>query len=154
LRYPRASLLVEVKIPLAAEPTRRILQRCDAMRRTLVDSADHNVVAALRGSEVITGASLPEVVRLLGRSLVGQFPIELPYAALCVPLSYYGMRVPVTLLGSAGRRAHVVTHVWTVNDCAVARRLWTSGVNGIVTDDPGPLVELRRSVFAADQRTA
>jgi glycerophosphoryl diester phosphodiesterase len=30
-----------------------------------------------------------------------------------------------------------MVHVWTVNDPAQARRLWSAGVQGIISDDPG-----------------
>jgi glycerophosphoryl diester phosphodiesterase len=39
-----------------------------------------------------------------------------------------------------GRR--IPTHCWTINDPAMARRLWDGGVNAILSDDPGPMLAL------------
>jgi glycerophosphoryl diester phosphodiesterase len=44
------------------------------------------------------------------------------------------------------RSRGVATHVWTVNDPAIARRLWMSGINGIISDDPQAMIELRRTI--------
>jgi len=37
----------------------------------------------------------------------------------------------------------VPTHVWTVNDPRLARRLWAGGVNAILSDDPGTMLALQ-----------
>jgi glycerophosphoryl diester phosphodiesterase len=34
-------------------------------------------------------------------------------------------------------------HVWTVNDSSIARRLWQSGVAGILTDLPNRILAVR-----------
>jgi glycerophosphoryl diester phosphodiesterase len=36
-------------------------------------------------------------------------------------------------------------HVWTINDPAVALRLWRAGVQGILSDDPRSILAARRS---------
>ena len=145
-RYPLVPFLIEVKVPEAVGPTRAVLEATGAAARTLVDSTVHDAVAPFRGRGLATGASLDDVVRLLVRSLVARLPKSLPYEALCIPRWYNGIRVPVSMLARAARRLGAVTHVWTINDAAVARTLWTTGVHGIITDDPGPMLALRREM--------
>jgi len=36
--------------------------------------------------------------------------------------------------------------VWTVNDPQVAEMLWRDGINGIISDDPATMLDLRRRV--------
>ena len=142
-RYPEVPLLIEVKIPEAAEPTRVLLERFGAVPRTLVDSTIHDAVAPFRGGALATGASLRDVLHLMPSAWLTPPARTLPYAALCIPRWYNGIPVPVARLARAARAAGCVTHVWTVNDPAVAQSLWRHGVNGIITDDPGPMLRLR-----------
>ena len=145
-RYPRIPFLIEVKVPEAVAATQRVLENTGAIARALVDSTVHAAVAPFRGGKLATGASLDEVVRLLMASFTGRSPRTLPYDALCIPRWYNGIPVPVPLLARAARRADTVTHVWTINRPSVARSLWRAGVQGIITDDPGPMLELRRQM--------
>ena len=144
-RYTDIPFLIEVKIPEAVEPTRRMLERAGAIPRTLVDSTVHAAVAPFRGGELRTGASLDDVVRLLATTVLRRPLGRLPYEALCIPRWYNGIPVPVASLARAARRAGTVTHVWTVNETAVASSLWRAGIQGIITDDPGPMLEVRGS---------
>ena len=145
-RYPRIPFLIEVKIPEAVAATRRVLEQAGAIARCLVDSTVHAAVAPFRGGELATGASVDDVLRLLVASFTGRSPRTLPYEALCIPRWYNGIPVPVPLLARAARRAETVTHVWTINSPRVARSLWQAGVQGIITDDPGPMLQLRRQL--------
>ena len=145
-RYPRIPFLIEVKVPEAVAATRRVLETTGAIARSLVDSTVHAAVAPFRGGQLATGASLDDVVRLLLASLVGRSPRSLPYEALCIPRWYNGIPVPVPLLARAARRAEAVTHVWTINSPRVAQSLWRAGVHGIITDDPEPMLQLRRQL--------
>jgi glycerophosphoryl diester phosphodiesterase len=36
--------------------------------------------------------------------------------------------------------------VWTINDPSHARRLWASGVNGIISDDPALIIAARNEL--------
>jgi len=42
------------------------------------------------------------------------------------------------------RGSGTVVHVWTVNDSALAQRLWQCGVQGIISDDPAAMLSARR----------
>jgi glycerophosphoryl diester phosphodiesterase len=143
-RYASIPLLIEVKIPEAARLTPAVLERHDANRRVVLDSTDRNALEPFRELPVITGASLRDIVSILPRTLIGLPLGQVVYRAFCVPLRYNGIPVPVRRLARSGHRAGFPTHVWTVNDPRVAEVLWRDGINGIISDDPGTMLDLRR----------
>ncbi|HEY6828329.1 MAG TPA: glycerophosphodiester phosphodiesterase [Gemmatimonadaceae bacterium] len=149
-RYTSLPLLIEVKIPQAGRLAPDVLGRHDAGARVVLDSTDADALEPFRGLPLITGASLRDIVTKLPRILLGLPLGQVAYRAFCVPLWYNGIPVPVRRLAKTGHRAGFATHVWTVNDPRVAERLWSSGINGIISDDPGTMLELRRRVFSAE----
>ena len=142
-RYPSIPLLIEVKVATAVEGALRLIERHGAQDRVLMDSTDIAAVVPFRGTPLLTGASLRDVVQLLPRAVLGRPPANLPYAALCIPPWYQGIRVPILRLAKAARAVGVATHVWTINDPEIAAALWRGGVNGIITDDPATMLALR-----------
>lgn len=146
-RYRAIPLLIEVKVPEAVEPTRRLLERHGAVERTLVDSTDPRAVEPFRGGALATGASFRDAVQLLQRIWRRRLTTRLPYEALCLPRWYYGVRLPLLRLARLASTVGAVTHVWTVNDPRIAEGLWQRGVNGIITDDPGVMMPLRARLF-------
>ena len=148
-RYSSIPLLIEVKIPEAARRAPDALARHDAWRRVVLDSTDDRALEPLRSLPAITGASLRDIVSILPRTLL-RLPLgQVGYRAFCVPLRYNGIPVPVRALARTGHQAGLPTHVWTVNDRAVAENLWRDGINGIISDDPGAMLELRRRIDAS-----
>ena len=67
----------------------------------------------------------------------------LPYSAMCIPRSQGGIRVPIASLVRLTRPAGCLVHVWTINEPEVARQLWSFGVRGIISDDPGLMRRVR-----------
>jgi glycerophosphoryl diester phosphodiesterase len=147
----RVPVIIEVKIPEAVEATKSALREAGADDRALIDSTADAAVKPFRGGSLATGASLNDVVRLLPRVLLRGGPSTLPYQALCIPLWYNGVPVPVRQLARVARQARVVTHVWTINAAEVAIRLWNKGVNGIITDDPGLMIAARQRLRSGDR---
>lgn len=145
-RFSGTPLLIEMKVAEAVEATRRVLESAGALDRVLVASSLDAPVAAFRTGALATGASSRDVLRLLQRVLLWRVPGTLPFRALCIPPRYFGLPIPVHRLAVAARRAGVTTHVWTVNDPAVAIALWRKGVQGIITDDPERMIEARRDL--------
>jgi len=143
-RYSGVPKIIEVKVPEAAESTRRAIHAAGAEKEVLVDSGDRLAVMPFRDGIIATGPSMGEVVRLLPRVLLPGGPSALPYEAICIPRVYNGIPIPVRHLARLVRHAGVTTHVWTINAPDVAVRLWTSGVHGIITDDPATMIEARR----------
>lgn len=142
-RYPAIPLLIEVKVATAVAGALELIERHGATDRVLIDSTAIEAVAPFRGTRVLTGASMRDVVRLLPRAMLARPPAKLPYSALCIPPWYQGIRVPILRLARVARAVGTATHVWTINDPEVAAALWHAGVNGIITDDPGVMLTLR-----------
>jgi glycerophosphoryl diester phosphodiesterase len=145
-RYRSIPLLIEVKVAEAVEGARRAIEQHGSVERVLMDSALLEGVTPFRGTSILSGACFDDVLSLLPRAFLGNVPANVPYRALCIPRWYKGLPIPVARLAKLVRSRGVATHVWTVNDPAIARRLWTSGINGIISDDPQTMIELRRTI--------
>jgi glycerophosphoryl diester phosphodiesterase len=148
-RYTGIPLLIELKVAAVAEEALRLFRRHGCEERVLVDAFDSAALRPFLGTKVAIGAAKWDVVSLMWRSAVRLFPSSLPYRGLCIPESYSGISVPVPQLARAAGMCGVPTHVWTVNDPNDARRLWSSGVTGIISDDPGTMLDVRRSLSQA-----
>lgn len=151
-RYPSIPLLIEVKVPGARDVVERSLERAGATARAVVASMSHLAIAPFRGRALLTGASGKDVVRLIWLMARFGVPDRLPYAALCIPRWYYGIRLPVTAIARAARRGGAVTHVWTIDDPAVAKGLWAAGIQGIVTNDPAVMLHAREELSLSNAR--
>src|SRR5512143_169001 len=145
-RYESIPLLIELKIAAVADGARLAIERHQSANRVLMDSADLDAVTPFRGTPILSGACFDDVLRLLPGSLIGHAPDTLPYSALCIPRWYKGLPIPVRRLAAVSRKRGVATHVWTVNDAAVARSLWLGGINGIISDDPETMLGVRRAL--------
>ena len=130
-------LLIEIKAPAASRETRRLIEHYGAESRCVVESFDARALDPFRGSRIPIGASSSDVKRLLPRVVTRQRVRELPYSVMCIPRWQNGIRVPIASLVHLTEPAGCLVHVWTINEPAVARELWSVGVHGIVSDDPG-----------------
>jgi hypothetical protein len=79
------------------------------------------------------------MISLLARAMIRRLPSRVPYQAVFVPRHYWGFAIPPGPFARAGREMAVAVHTWVENDPIVARQLWSMGITGIVTDDPGAL---------------
>jgi glycerophosphoryl diester phosphodiesterase len=144
-RYPSTPLLIEIKVAEAAPEALRLFRRHGCEDRVLVDSMDVAALRPFRRTRVSIGAARRDVISLTLRSAVGLVPSSLPFAALCIP-EHYGIPVPVERLTRAASSRRIPTHVWTVNDTEDARRLWSNGVIGMISDDPARMLALRKQM--------
>ncbi len=144
--FPDIPLLVEIKAPLAATAVLNLLRQSKSLERVLVDSFRPEALRVFAGSGAALGASRDGISKILRESLGGRAAAPVGFRALCTPLSYYGVPLPVRRFAKVSARYDVRVHVWTVNDTRVARDLWLAGINGIVSDDPGPMLKLRESM--------
>lgn len=143
-RFPGIPLLIEVKVAEAAGPLLRVLDETGAASRTVVGSMSLPAVEPFRRRQLLTSAASPEVRQLLAPALLRrELPVPVPYVALCIPRWYNGFPVPVASIARLVRRVSVATHVWTVDSPAVARRLWSVGIQGIITNDPASILIAR-----------
>jgi glycerophosphoryl diester phosphodiesterase len=136
---PLMPLLIELKVRGADEAVRRVLWRTGALNRSLLVSFDHRAVHAFRDGTTPTGAGQREMIALFIRSYLRRFPRRVPYQAVFVPRRHWGFDIPPAPFTRAGRALGIAVHTWVENDPIVARHLWSTGITGIVTDDPGAL---------------
>ena len=136
---PGMPLLIELKVRQAEGPVRAALERTGALDRALLVSFHHRAVSRFRGESLPTGASEREMVALLARSTLRVLPRSVPYQAIFVPRRHWGFPVSPAPFTRAARSLSIAVHTWVENDPIVARHLWSAGIAGIVTDDPGAM---------------
>ena len=138
--FPAFPFILEVKSAAASAETKRMLVHHAAERRCLVGSFDDAALAPFRGTRFAISASGLEVARLYRRAALPGAPRRLPYQALCIPPSFYGLPLPIRRFARMGRAAGVRTHVWTVDNPRRAASFWDGGVNAILSNDPGAIL--------------
>lgn len=134
-----APVLIELKTPAASAETLRLLRRHGATGRALVDSMHADALRPFEDSGVGVGAGARRVASLIASVLLGR-RARIAYDAICVPPRHTGLPLPLRRFARTMRSAGRAMHVWTVNDPASAQRLWSWGVNGIISDDPARIL--------------
>lgn len=147
--FPSTPLMIEIKTPLAATGVRASIEKHKAEARCLVDSLHGEALRIFAGSSIAHGASSAGTARLMKEILLGQRITPPNYRALCVPLSFRGLPIPVRRFAHVAPKFDCRVHVWTINSPDVARDLWSHGVNGIITDDPALMIKVRAGMPAA-----
>lgn len=138
-------ILLEVKEPEAQEAIAGVLLKMNAAERVVVASAHDEALDAFRQPPFLAGASARDILRLWLAPLRG-VP-ELRCTAYSVPWRHRGvLPVPTRTFMANAHGLGASVHVWTVDDPALAQRLWARGVNGIVTNDPGRILAARAQV--------
>jgi glycerophosphoryl diester phosphodiesterase len=144
--FPSTPLLIEIKDPLAAPLIREIIEKHKAEQRCLIDSYSELAVRRFQDSRIAWGAAQDDVASLMKQVLLRQRVTRMPYNALCVPLSYKGLPLPVRRFAKVARAHGRQVHVWTINDPAEALSLWKDGINGIISDDPALILKTRKTL--------
>lgn len=147
--FPQTPVLVEIKVADAGAATRAVIERCGAVGRTVVASFLSEALVPFAGSGIPTCATPAAMVPLYLPSLMGRRFRALPFQVMSLPRFHRGIPVPLRALARAAQPAGVPLHVWTVNDPALARRLWRVGVRGIVSDDPAAIIAARERLAPA-----
>jgi glycerophosphoryl diester phosphodiesterase len=141
--FPRVPVLLEIKEPEAQEAVRKVLLQEDAAERCVVASEHRAALRLFEEPPFARGASGAEISVLYWAALLGRRPPTAGYRLLSVPRRHRGLTVPSRRFVGAARALGCPVHVWTVDRPAAARRLWHSGVAGIVTNAPGPILQAR-----------
>lgn len=148
LREISIPILLEVKEPDAQEAIAGVLLKVAAADRVVVASARDEALDAFRQPPFLVGASARDILRLWLAPVRG-IP-ELRCAAYSVPWRHRGvLPVPTRRFVADARALGASVHVWTVDDPALARRLWARGVSGIITNDPRRMVAERNGLQPA-----
>ena len=106
------------------------------MERCVVASEHYEALTLFREPPFATASAGSEIGALYRAVLFRRVPANVPYRCLSVPLRHRGLPVPTRAFVAAARRLGCPVHVWTINDPATARLLWSRGVAGIVTNYP------------------
>jgi glycerophosphoryl diester phosphodiesterase len=143
--FPRMPVLLEIKEPVAQEAVRKVLLQEDAAERCVVASEEQAALRLFDEPRFARAASGAEISALYWAGLLGRRPPAAPYRLLSVPERYRGLPIPTRRFVAAARGLGCPVHVWTVDRPAAARRLWRSGVAGIVTNAPRAIAEARET---------
>jgi len=142
-RYPDTPLLIEVKTAAAGEPLRRALEQRGAAPRCVIGAFDRAALGPFRAPPWHRCAAQTEVQRFL-LSVLLPLPLgDAGYDALSIPPSWHGAPFPIAAIARAAHRRRMPVHIWVVDDPVQARRLWRHGVNGVITNDPRPILDAR-----------
>lgn len=144
--FPETRLNVEIKAAtpgLIDDTLELVAHRAD---RTLLAAADHGIMTDLRarvaeaGVEVAVGASAADVAAFVRAALEGSAPPPGPMV-LQVPPAFGGRPVVTPAFLDHAHAHGLPVHVWTVNEPAEIDRLLELGVDGVMSDFPGRVVE-------------
>jgi glycerophosphoryl diester phosphodiesterase len=147
--FPEARINLEVKQadPPIAEEVVRLIRRERAERRVLLAAEDEAILAKLRALDPGTalGSSLEDVVQFVRAGAEGRLSSFEPRGhALQVPTHALGRPLVTREFVEMAHERGLLVHVWTINERAEMRRLLELGVDGLMSDFPGQLVEVTR----------
>lgn len=148
-RFPRARFNLELK---AAEPaliaaTLDAVEAANAAPRVLLTAGENSVMDLLRtalsarGTPVAEGACVADILELVASTREGRAPRSRAMAYQ-VPPEFAGEPIVTRELVAHAHAHGAQVHVWTINRADEMERLLALGVDGIVTDYPGELVQL------------
>jgi glycerophosphoryl diester phosphodiesterase len=141
--FPAMPVIIELKVADAAAATRRVIEGRQAEDRVLVDSMEPAALRPFVESRIAVGASRSDVIRLMTEVILHRPLTPFSFKALCVPLSYNGVPLPVRRFARVAPSQNCVVHVWTINDMKIATDLWLAGIQGIISDDPAAMLRAR-----------
>lgn len=152
-RFERTPLLIELKVAEAAAEVLRLLTEFAAGERALIGSFLEAALAPFRTGTWQTSASQRSITRLWLRSLAGFPAPAIQDQVYAVPDRYRNrLHVPTPRFIRKARAAGQPVHVWTVNDPARARMLWSRGASGMITNFPALLLGERNRLFPEESR--
>lgn len=141
--HPTLPMIIEIKALEAARPVLAMLERAGARERVLIGSFIDAALVPFAEAGFPVSAPPGVLAQLYLPALLGRRPTEFPFAAICIPRFHHGLPLPIRSFAAVMSRLGRPVHIWTVNDAAVARRLWDRGVRGIISDDPATIIAER-----------
>jgi glycerophosphoryl diester phosphodiesterase len=95
-----------------------------------------------RGARPALGASLADILEVVRSALEGGAPAT-DSMALQIPRDFAGRRLVTKALLDHAHAHGIEIHVWTINEPSDMTELLDLGVDGLVTDLPGVMADLR-----------
>ncbi len=150
--FPRVHVNIDLKQKDPTLPARvaSILKQEGAEDRVIVASFHQkqiNLFRQIAGPRVTTSAGPIEVLRFLIGSVHGRpFKQPPPYSAFQVPVGLGPFKVVTPQKISFAHEKGVAVQVWTINNQQKMLQLIDWGVDGIFTDTPELLIEIRQKL--------
>ncbi len=141
--FPDIPMLIELKLVEVATPARAVIARAQAEERCIAASFDPEALIPFEKDGVAVSSPPASIAPICIPALLGRRYTSLPFQTMSLPRVFRGIPVPLHALARATEPAGVPLHVWTINDPAVALRLWRAGVRGILSDDPAAILRAR-----------
>ena len=147
---PDTRFNLDCKDPAAVPDLVRVLRGADALDRVCVGSFQHRTVVSLRdefGGDLCTAATIREVRLLVAaasapRTTRGALTFAIGADAVQVPRTNGRTTVVTDRFVETCHDAGLPVHVWTIDDEDEMTALLDLGVDGIMTDEAGRLLEV------------
>ena len=152
--FPEARINLEIKQadpPIAAEVL-RLIRSFGATERVLLAAADDEIMAEIRALEPKTaiGSSLSDAAAFFRAIQARELDAFEPAGdALQIPPNFGADPLVTDESVAAARQVGLAMHIWVINDPAEMRRLLAAGVDGVMSDFPGRLLDEARAHAAA-----
>lgn len=139
-KFPKMKFNLDIKDPLAVNPTVRAIEAHSAHHRVLISSFSERTrlkALSLLSKPVATSASASIVLKVRFRAVLGLGITNLlkNIGAMQVPASMYGIRFDTKRFIRQVSKTGTLIHFWTINDEKSIKRLLARGAAGIVTDN-------------------
>lgn len=146
-RFPGRRMNIEIKQkePSIVGAVAEMLRKHKLRDRVLIASMSDGVLEEFRrvAPEVATSAGGTELVKFILGSRLSPSSVKAPDTdAIQVKSKFSFLPIMSSRVVRAAHRLGLPIHAWTVNDLADMRRVISLGVDGIITDFPGPLMGL------------
>ncbi len=149
--FPDSVMNIEIKQaePSMARALCEMIHSFDMSQKVLVPSFSDEAIAEFRSycPEVATASGARETRSFViaNFALLSKFiPIE--FEAFQVPESSSSIPVVIPHFINGAHKRNVQVHIWTVNDADDMQRFMELGVDGIMTDRPDLLLEIREQL--------
>lgn len=144
--FPQVGFTVEIKqsAPPIEEAVIAVVNACGRAGDVVLASKEDAVLARVRklAPDIATSCGYQEIADFIQRVATGRLDdYRPPGQALQIPPDYEGIPLVTEATLAAAHRFGLEMHVWTINEPSEIRRLLDLGVDGVMSDFPGRLLE-------------
>lgn len=148
--FPDAFVNLEIKEgdQAVVDEVVRLVRAAGAEDRVLLASADPELMTRIRKTNTRTaiGSSTADVLSFYQAvATEGIAAFEPAGHALQIPTEFMGNELVTPEALAAVRELGLHLHVWTINEAEEMERLLVAGVDGVMSDFPGTLLEVARA---------
>lgn len=144
--FPQVRFTVEIKqsAPPIEEAVVAVVNACGRAGDVVLASKEDAVLARVRklAPDIATSCGYQEIADFIQRVATGRLDdYRPPGQAFQIPPDYEGIPLVTEATLAAAHRFGLEMHVWTINEPSEIRRLLDLGVDGVMSDFPGRLLE-------------